>query len=239
MSCCCYFMPGVCLRPGAMLQSTELYTLYTHWLLAGNTPKNIHLKPEKAITHRGGLGLQQSWLETWLKLSELFSLFHSHDDNFYREVCMRVQLTNSTMSGPALVTGLSSSAVLWLWSTNKSWAKTNDLEKTWRSSPLNSVDITHIDPPLCPQQLRHVDTGQGWWDGIIVPSQEVMRVAINMQITLHHSLSGWASSDCQWMSKCQSTNKTIIRIRSRSEINSTQRYQLRHFPSYQSQGDGR
>ena len=46
-------------------------------------------------------------------------------------------------SGPAA--GQSCSA--FPWSTNKSLAKTNDLEKTLRSSPLNSVDITHIESP--------------------------------------------------------------------------------------------
>ena len=86
---------------------------------------------------------------------------------------MRGQLTNSTWQ-PAV--GQSCSAILW--STNKSLAKTNDWEKTLRSLPLDSVDITHIKPPATDRGQRGMREGGGksW-------------ININMQIALLISIS--------------------------------------------------
>ena len=104
------------------------------------------------------------------------------------------------------------------WSTNKSLLKTNDLEKTLRSWPLNSVDITHIQPPA-------TDGGREWGDGSGERVGVYKYKYADYSPHLHFSspapfLHCCASSDCwlYWVqcrqvSKCQSTNKTISSIR--------------------------
>ena len=167
---CCCFRPGVGSETRENVTKHQIIHSLPLWFLTWNSPQNIHFKTEETITHGGGgVGWQSRLLRQPVSI---ICYFPRHNEDIYLEVVwMRGQLVNSTLRPAA---GQSCSA--FPWSTNKSLAKTNDLEKTLRSSPLNSVDITHIESPATDR--GHTVT-------------EVKRefLYINMQIALLISIS--------------------------------------------------
>ena len=120
------------------------------------------------------------------------------------------------------------------WSTNKSLLKTNDLEKTLRSWPLNSVDITHIQPPA-------TDGGREWGDGsgerVGVYKYKYADYSPHLHFSSPAPFLHWLSVPVlivgcieSSVGKCLNVSRqTKPSAASGCEINRTQRYQ-RHFP---------